>query len=244
VLLAYFFTQHTKFTFRIKQKNWSEVLTGCYNGLSEFINEVSANFVAFTLNWLLIIKYGVNGVAAITVINYLLIMGVMLIYSVSEGGQVFLSQNYGAKNFKRIQHYFTLSMLACLILSALCIWLLLGYPQFMINLFLDDNSERAAQLAFEYVGILWPIFLVNGFTIMISAYFTGLHKPRQSAIIALLRSLVLPALFLIIFYYWIVDISFLWALPLAEGVTFITAIILFIIYRPEKIERSVKLAKL
>jgi putative MATE family efflux protein len=244
VLLAYFFTQHTKFTFSIKQKNWSEVLTGCYNGLSEFINEVSANFIAFTLNWLLIIKYGVNGVAAITVINYLLIMGVMLIYSVSEGGQVFLSQNYGAKNFKRIQRYFTLSMLACLMLSALCIWLLLGYPQFMINLFLDEKSEQAAQLALEYVNILWPMFLVNGFTIMISAYFTGLHKPRQSAIIALLRSLILPALFLTMFYYWIVDISFLWALPLAEAVTFITAVILFIIYGPAKIQPSTKLVKL
>jgi putative MATE family efflux protein len=235
ILLAYFFTRHTKFIFRIKQKNWSEVLSGCYNGLSEFINEVSANFIAFALNWLLIIQYGVNGVAAITVINYLLIMGVMLVYSVSEGGQVFLSQNYGAKNFKRIQQYFTLSIFACLLLSALCIWLLLGYTQFMIDLFLDDNSEQAAQLAYLYVGILWPIFLFNSFTIMISAYFTGLHKPKESAIIALLRSLILPTIFLIIFYYWIEGTSFLWALPLAEAVTFITAIILFIINRPSKL---------
>jgi putative MATE family efflux protein len=237
ILLTYFFTKHTKFIFRIKQKNWSEVLSGCYNGLSEFINEVSANFIAFTLNWLLIIQHGVNGVAAITVINYLLIMGVMLVYSVSEGGQVFISQNYGAKNFKRIQRYFALSMLACLLLSALCIWLLLGYTQFMINLFLDDDSEQAAQLAHDYVAILWPIFLFNSFTIMISAYFTGLHKPKESAIIALLRSLILPTIFLIIFYYWVEGISFLWALPLAEAVTFITAIILFIINRPSKIER-------
>jgi Na+-driven multidrug efflux pump len=162
-------------------------------------------------------------------------MGVMLVYSVSEGGQVFLSQNYGAKNFKRIQQYFTLSIFACLLLSVLCIWLLLGYTQFMIDLFLDDNSEQAAQLAYLYVGILWPIFLFNSFTIMISAYFTGLHKPKESAIIALLRSLILPTIFLIIFYYWIEGTSFLWALPLAEAVTFITAIILFIINRPSKL---------
>ena len=241
ILLGYFFTGHSKFTFRLKQYNWSEVLSGCYNGLSEFINEASANFIAFALNWLLIIQYGTNGVAAITVINYLLIMGVMLVYSVSEGGQVFLSQNYGAKNFKRIQSYFTLSILACLFLSVFCIWLLLGYTQFMIDLFLDDQSEQAAELAFEYVGILWPIFLVNGFTIMITAYFTGIHKAKESAGIALLRSLILPGVFLGIFYYWIEDTSFLWALPLAEAMTFISAVILFIINRPSKIEQSINL---
>jgi putative MATE family efflux protein len=243
VLLAYFFTRHTSFTFKFRQSNWSEVFTGCYNGLSEFINEVSANFIAFALNWLLIIQYGTNGVAAITIINYLLIMGVMLVYSVSEAGQVFISQNYGAKNFKRIQRYFTLSMFACFLLGALCIWLLLGYTQFMIDLFLDDNSEQAAQLAFEYVGILWPIFLVNGFTIMISAYFTGLHKARESAAIALLRSLILPALFLGIFYYWIDKISFLWALPIAEGLTFITAVILFLLNRPSRVESKLIISK-
>lgn len=239
ILFGYFFTHHSNFTFKFKQTHWAEVITGCYNGLSEFINEVSANFIAFTLNWLLIIKYGSNGVAAITIINYLLIMGVMLVFSVSEAGQVFLSQNYGAKNFKRIKQYFNLSILTCFFIAVFCIWLLLGYTQFLIDLFLDDNSEQAAKLAFAYVGILWPIFLVNGFTIMISAYFTALHKAKESATIALLRSLILPGLFLSVFYYHIDGASFLWALPLAEGISFIVATTLFILNRPSIIEKRI-----
>jgi putative MATE family efflux protein len=226
ILFIYFLTPFKKIRFRLFQKNWLEVFRSCYNGLSEFINEVSISIVAFILNWILITEYGENGVAAITIINYLLMMGIMIIISVSEAGQIFISQNFGAKNYKRITQYFLLSIFACLCISVFCISLLLGYTPFMIELFLDESTGQAAQLATTYVSVLWPIFLFNSFTIMISAYFTGMHKARESSIIALLRSLILPCGFLALFYYWIDSMHFLWALPVAEGLTFITAIIL------------------
>lgn len=238
MLLIYFLSPYKKMSFRLLQKNWKEVLTSSYNGLSEFINETSASIVAFILNWLLISYYGENGVAAITIINYLLMMGVMIIISVSEASQIFISQNFGAKNFIRIRQYFLLSIFACLMISILCISLLLGYTQGMIDLFLEDNNSEAANLATAYVAILWPVFLFNGFTIVISAYFTGIHKARQSASIALLRSLILPCGFLGLFYFWVQEMNFLWALPAAEAVTFITAVILFLMYRPSKIEKD------
>ena len=233
ILFIYFLTPYKKIKFSFFQKNWLEVFRSCYNGLSEFINEVSISIVAFILNWILITEYGENGVAAITIINYLLMMGVMIIISVSEAGQIFISQNFGARNFKRIKQYLLLSLFSCLCISVFCISLLLGYTQFMINLFLGENSDRAAQLATSYVTVLWPIFLFNGFTIMISAYFTGMHKARESSVIALLRSLILPCGFLTVFYYWIESMHFLWALPIAEGITFVTAVILLFINQPK-----------
>lgn len=238
MLCIYFFTPYKTMTFRFIQRDWHEVLKSCYNGLSEFINEISVSIVAFILNWLLITTSGENGVAAITIINYLLMMGVMIIISVSEAGQIFISQNFGAKSFKRISYYFFTSILACFVISIFCISLLLGYTQMMIDLFLEEGATNAAQLATEYVAILWPIFLFNGFTIVISAYFTGIHKPKQSASIALLRSLLLPCSFLAVFYFWLDDTHFLWALPAAEAITFITAVVLFVKYRPFVIERQ------
>ena len=238
MLLAYFLSPYKKMTFKWLQTNWKEVWKSSYNGLSEFINETSASIVAFILNWLLISHYGENGVAAITIINYLLMMGVMIIISVSEASQIFISQNFGAKHYVRIKQYFLLSIFACVMISAFCISLLLGYTQGMIELFLEDNNSKSAELATAYVAILWPVFLFNGFTIVISAYFTGIHKARQSASIALLRSLLLPCGFLGIFYFWVKDMNFLWALPAAEAVTFITAVVLFFIYRPSQVQIS------
>lgn len=233
--LSYFGFKDRKLRFSWKQKHWFEILHASFNGLSEFINEVSASIVAFILNWLLITSVGTNGVAAITIINYLLLVGLMVVYSISEACQVFVSQNFGAKNEHRIKHFFVVIAIACAITSFIAISLLLGFTEGMVDMFLDDESDDAARLAMEYVNILWPLFLVNGFTICISAYLTALHKARESASIALARSLVFPCVLMFVLYTFIPSISFLWALPIAEGLTFILAITLFLRNPPHKV---------
>lgn len=233
--LAYFFFKNRKLNFSFKQDRWFEIMHASFNGLSEFINEISASIVAFILNWLLITSVGTKGVAAITIINYLLFIGIMVVYSISEACQVFVSQNFGAKNIQRIKHYFVVTAIACALTSILFISLLLGFTELMVSLFLDEKSDDAAQLAIEYVDILWPIFLVNGFTICISAYLTALHAAKESASIALSRGLILPCLLMFVIYSFLPNVSFLWALPLAEIFTFALAVVLFIRNQPQKV---------
>ena len=45
---------------------------------------------------MLIQRAGVNGVAAITVVNYLLVLGFMMFFAISDTIQVMISQNFGA----------------------------------------------------------------------------------------------------------------------------------------------------
>jgi putative MATE family efflux protein len=232
--LTYFSSKKRKLTFRLKQRRWLEVIHASFNGLSEFINEVSASIIAFILNWLLIISVGTNGVAAITIINYLLFVGIMVVYSISEACQVFVSQNFGAGNIQRIKQYALVTATACAVTSLVFIFLLLGFTELMVSMFLNESSDDAAKLAMDYVHILWPIFLVNGFTISISAYLTALHAAKESAIIALSRGLVLPSALIFILYYYVPSIPFLWALPIAEGLTFLLAVALFIRNQPHR----------
>jgi len=237
---AYFFAKNRNLHVKLKQNHWYEIFHASFNGLSEFINEVSASFVAFALNWLLIISVGTNGVAAITIINYLMLIGIMVVYSISEACQVFVSQNFGAMNIKRIKHFFILTCFACAITSLVLITLLLGLTESIIGMFLDDKSDGAAVLAGEYILILWPIFIFNGFTISISAYLTALSAAKESATIALSRTLVLPCLFMFLLFNYVPDVSFLWALPIAEGLTFLIAMIFFLRHQPNNIRAYVK----
>ena len=233
--LAYFFFKKRTLRFSFKQTKWFEVLHASFNGLSEFINETSASIVAFILNWLLITSVGTDGVAAITIINYLLFVGIMIIYSISEACQVFVSQNFGAKNTQRIKRYLVVTGFACAVTSLVFIASLLGFTEWMVSLFLDNESTGAATLAIEYVDVLWPIFLVNGFTICMSAYLTALHAAKESAFIALSRGLILPCLFMFLIHTFLPDVSFLWALPLAEALTFLLALVLFTRNLPHKV---------
>ena len=238
VLMAYFLWPDRRLFFNLRQNNWREVFQAAYNGLSEFINEVSGGIIVFIFNWMLIERAGVNGVAAITVVNYLLLLGFMVFFSISDTIAVMVSQNFGARNVDRIGSFLTLSGVVVVILSLLFIALLLTMSEPMILVFTDGQSNtEMVSLAKEFVTYIWPVFLFAGFNMLISGYLTAIHRPFESGLIALFRSLVLPAGFLLAFYFLLSDFLFVAALPVAEGVAFLLALIFFLRDRPSKIFR-------
>jgi len=241
LFMSYFFFKNRRLTFSFIQRQWKEIFQASFNGLSEFINETSGSVVAFILNWLLITSVGTSGVAAITIINYLIFVGIMIVYSFSEACQVFVSQNYGAQQMKRVKQFLTLAIGACLLTSFSLIAILLGFTDQLVGVFLED--EATSVLAAGYVDILWPIFLFNGINICISAYLTGIHAARPSALIAISRGLLLPCILMYGLYQYGGNISFLWALPIAEMLTFVLAIMLLVRYSPRTIQGKLSSAK-
>jgi Na+-driven multidrug efflux pump len=62
-----------------------------------------------------------------------------------------------------------------------------------------------------------------------------MQKPLPSMSVALSRGLILPAGLLLLFATWLPEKQFLIALPLAEWLTFILALILCWHYSPSKV---------
>ena len=94
-------------------------------------------------------------------------------------------------------------------------------------------------LATELVSYVWPLFLFAGFNMLISGYLTSIHLPFQSGVVAASHSLIFPAGFLLLFYYLVSDHRFVAALPVAEGFTFVLALVIFLRHRPIKSARAV-----
>ena len=59
----------------LAQGRWSDVFGAAWNGLSEFTNELSVGLVVLLFNWVMITRQGVEGVAAYTIIGYLVMIG-------------------------------------------------------------------------------------------------------------------------------------------------------------------------
>lgn len=235
VMSIYFIRPDRALLFSLQQDNWREVFSAAYNGISEFINEVSGGIIAFIFNWMLIQRLGVNGVAAITVVNYLLYVTYMMFYAISESSQVMISQNFGAQNSQRIRSFLLVAGLNIAILGLLSIWLLTSASEPLISLFVDaQSSGETVALAMEFVTYVWPVFLFTGFNMLISGYLTAIHLPFQSGVVALCHSLILPAGFLLVLYYVFEDSRFVTALPLAEGVTLVFALAFFSRHRPAR----------
>ncbi len=234
VLLSYLFRADKHLHFRWRQRQWSELFRSAFNGLSEFVNEVSGSILALLLNWLFITRYGVEGVAAITVLNYLLVVGMMLVFSMADTCSVFVSQNYGARQQRRIEQYLRTLAATALLVAGFCIAILLGFSEILVLAFLPAEETEIAALAVSLIWLIWPLFLVNGFTMIISAYLTALQLALQSSSIALARALVLPVLLLLLLYFLLPEWPFIIALPLAEVLSFIWALWLLGRYSPKR----------
>jgi putative MATE family efflux protein len=234
-LLLYFLSHKRKLYFSPRQKNWSEVFQAAYNGLSEFINEISGGIIAFIFNLMLISRAGVEGVAAITVLNYLLMIGFMIYFSIADTAQIMLSQNFGAQNAQRLKQYLKITFLMTSLVSLITILVLLFFNESLIYMFLDEQgADATATMAVEFVYYVWPVFIFAGANMVISGYLTAIHLPFQSGVVSLCRSLIFPASLLIVLFMLFTDNRFVIALPIGECLTFVIALAYFIRHKPTR----------
>jgi Na+-driven multidrug efflux pump len=241
VMMAYFISPDRTMQFSIRQKNWREVLQAAYNGISEFINEISGGIIVLIFDWMLLQRFGVVGVAAITVVNYVLMLGFMMFFSISDTIQVMVSQNFGARNALRMMAFLKTACVSIFVLSSIFIIIVLSFGEALISIFVNgEDSEEMVSMALDFVTYVWPIFLFAGTNMLISGYLTAIHLPFQSGLVALCRSLVFPTTFLIILYLLVSDYRFVAAIPLAELAAFLIALLFFFQHLPEKVVRDIK----
>ncbi len=234
ILCGYFFFPQRRLVFNFRQAEWRELYRSAFNGLSEFINEISASIIALLLNWLFMIRFGVEGVAAITIVNYMMVIGLMMVFSIGDAEGIFISQNYGAGRLRRIRRFLLVCIISALLISFVCVWLLLLHTNTLVSAFLSADEQDVIHFTVGLLRLFWPVFAVNGLTLVITSYLTALHLPVQSSIIALSRSLVLPVILLLVLFYAFPDQPFILAIPMAEMMTFILAVFFLVRFFPNQ----------
>ena len=106
-----------------------------------------------------------------------------------------------------------------------------------IGNYIERDGETLA-LALEFVAYIWPVFIFAGFTMWISGYLKAVHLPFQSALVASCRSLIMPAGLLILFYMLLEDYRFVAAISVAEAISFVLAVTLYLYHTPTSIIRE------
>ncbi len=225
----YFFSPKRQLRFQSFPRNWKPLLAIMYNGVSEFINEFSGGLVILVLNWLMLAKMGVEGVAAFAIVNYLIFLSLMLYYGVADAIHLIISQNYGAAQWSRIRQFMKVAFGFVASISVTLVLVILFAHEQLVGIFLDEQSPEVVALSGGFMQAVWPLFLVNGINVVISVYLTAIHRPMESLIVALSRSLVLPvSLMVAINVFWPQQL-FLIALPISEWLTFVLALYLFVV---------------
>ncbi len=245
VLSQYFFSKQKTLVFKLLQKNWRLLYKSACNGVSELINELSVGVIFFILNALMLSRLGVEGVAAFTIVNYFIFLSIMISYGFADALHLIISQNYGAQAFNRVQQFLTLALGCALIMGGLIALLLTLWPEVAVGWFISQSELAAQQMSQQLLVLLLPLFLINGTNIILTCYLTAIHQAKPSAIVAITRSLILPALLLIschyvfsngsLFPFHPPELTFIIALPLAEWLAFLLASYYCWQYRPSKL---------
>lgn len=235
ILLPHFFSQKATIRFVKPSGSYTQILKATYNGASEFVNEISIGISTLIFNYVMIKNFGMEGIAAFTVINYLLLIGIMISFGISDSLQPIISKNFGAKEHNRIEAFLQLAFRATSLVGVVMILLLLFVPETLANIFLEDSNDKTKQIVLSFAAFIWIAFLFNGRNLVISAYLTAIHKPLASMMIALSRSFIFPVLFIVTLPFLFDKNGILIAIPMAEVVTFVIAMRLFRKFSPQNL---------
>jgi putative MATE family efflux protein len=235
ILLPHFFSKKATLKFVKPIGSYIQIIKASYNGASEFVNEISVGITTLIFNYVMIKNFDIEGIAAFTVINYLLMIGIMISFGISDSLQPIISKNFGAKENKRIEEFLKLAFITTGLVGIVMILLIIFTPNTLANIFLEDTNYKTKQIVLSFATFIWIAFLFNGINLVISAYLTAIHKPLASMIIAVSRSFIFPIFFIFtLAFFFDLDGIFM-AIPMAEFMTFIIAVILFKNFSPRKI---------
>lgn len=171
------------------------------NGSSEMATALVTGITTLMFNWTMLKYVGEDGVAAITIIMYVLMFATSLYTGYSYGVAPMISYYYGAQDHAKLKKLIAMSLkiIGSIALVTLAVSLLATRP--LVSVFARPENPVYA-LAVTGNRICSAALIFIGFNVFASGMFTALSNGRTSAILAFSRSfvfmviamLILPAL--------------------------------------------------
>lgn len=165
-------------------------LKACANGSSEMMTQLSLSIVNILYNYQLMSLAGRSGVSAYGVIMYVSFIFCAIFIGYSIGVTPVIGYNYGADNKRELTALLKKSLIIIAVCSAVMFGssMALNYP--LPYIFVGKDADLFAMTRRGFF-ICSFIFLIMGFNIFGSAFFTALNNGLVSAIISFMRTLLL-----------------------------------------------------
>lgn len=161
----------------------------CSNGFSEFMTNISSSIVNILYNRQLMEMAGQDGVSAYGVIMYVNFIFIAIFIGFSIGSAPIVSFHYGAKNERELQGLLKKSLLIIGSAGAALTVLSQALAQPLSALFVGYDEELF-KLTLHGFRLYSLSYLVCGFNIYSSSFFTSLNNGVVSAVISFSRTFV------------------------------------------------------
>lgn len=200
------------------------------NGCSEMATALVTGIITMMFNWTMLHHVGEDGVAAVTIIMYVLMFASSLYTGYSYGVAPMLSYYYGEKNHEKLKKLVSTSLNVIAVISLVTAAVSFAAARPLVSIFarpedpvydLAVTGDRICTLALLFIG--FNIFASGMFTALSNGIVSALLTFSRSFVFMLIAMLILPA---------ILGVDGIWlATPAAELMALVLSVSMFVRYR-------------
>ena len=200
------------------------------NGCSEMATALVTGIITMVFNWTMLHYVGEDGVAAVTIIMYVLMFASSLYTGYSYGVAPMLSYYYGEKNHGKLKKLVSISLKVIGAISMITVVASFVLSKPLVSVFArPDNPVYGLAVAGNRICTIALFFI--GFNIFASGMFTALSNGIVSAILAFSRSFVFMLATMAVLPM-ILGVDGVWlATPAAELMALVLSGFMFMKYR-------------
>ncbi len=199
----------------------------CVNGSSELMSNISASIIGMLYNIQLMKYAGENGIAAYGVLMYVSFIFQAIFIGYSVGGSPVIGYHYGAKNHAELRSLLrkSLALIGAFSVLMFVAGEILAKP---LALLFSSYDAVLLEMTIHAFQIFSFSFLLSGFAIFGSAFFTALNDGATSALISFLRTLVFQCAAVLLFPL-LLDLDGIWLSTVAaEALSVMVAAVLLL----------------
>ena len=208
------------------------LLKACANGSSELMSNISSSVVGMIYNFQLLRYIGEDGVSAYGVLMYVQFIFVAIDIGYAIGCAPVIGYHYGAghpSELKNMLRKSTLLMGGTGIVMAVAA-AALARPLALLFVGYDPTLCALTQHAFRLFSFA---FLLAGFNIFVSSFFTALNNGEVSAAVSFLRTLVFQTASVLLLPELIGVDGIWWAITVAEVFAFVISLLFLFVKRKQ-----------
>ena len=227
IAAAFFFTNRKGTLYFVRPRfNGKALLKACSNGMSEMVGMLAVTVTMIEMNVILMRLVGSGGVAAAAVI-----LSAQTILSASYGGYIYgispvVSYHYGAANYDELRKLYRVALKTIAVMSVITFILAFPLAKPIARLF-ADGSAAVTEMSVRGIFIFAAAFLMMGFNLFASGFFTALNDGKTSAILSLFRTLIFLMLPLLILPE-LLGVDGVWlSMPAAEVLSILLSVYYF-----------------
>lgn len=167
----------------------------CWNGFSEFMSNISASIISMLYNLQLLKYSGADGVSAFGVVMYVYLLFAAVAIGYAMATSPIVGYHFGAKNMEEVTNVLKRSLLIVTISGIVMFAAAELMSDIIARIFVsyDEDLMVLTRTAFRITSITYLVF---GFNVYGSAFFTALGNGTISAAIEASRMLIFQVIFI------------------------------------------------